>query len=89
MTDLGQLDVFVCGPQLHGDNLAHLRLREGMVVWEPFEYETPPDPEPIREVYYIPIHGGLMLLVTDEGLYLTADMIDQRMLPVKARIDRL
>lgn len=75
------IDVFVCGPLLYGDNLAHLRLRAGMVIWEPFENETPPAPEPIREVYHIPTCGGLTLLVTDEGLYLSPGTLEPDLPP--------
>lgn len=49
-----------------------LRMRNGLVVWD-----DPADPdEPIRAVYLLPHHGGIVVVVTDEYLYLVeADLL--------------
>jgi hypothetical protein len=69
------IHVFVCGPQLLGEHLSHLVVRDGTVLWEAREGADPaPKPvEPILAVRHVPIEGfdRLVVLVTEVGLYLT------------------
>ena len=45
--------------------LGDLTLRDGLVVWD----DTDEPDEPIRLVYILPCHGGIVEIVTDQNLY--------------------
>lgn len=66
------MTVFVCGPALRGEALTGLTVRDATVVWEtPEGGEPPPQPlEPILAQYRLPVGAGLLILVTEAGLYL-------------------
>lgn len=66
-----QIPVFVCGPTLHGEVLKRITVRKGAVVWEDGDEPAPLLVEPIRAIQPLPVAGPLVLLVTNEALYLT------------------
>ncbi len=73
-----QITVFVCGPTLKGEELMRITVRDGAVVWEDGDEPAPLAAEPIRAIQPLPVAGPLVLLVTDEAVYLTttADLPD-------------
>lgn len=63
--------VFVCGPELHSSALTGLTVRDGAVVWEDMAEPAPQPVEPIIARYRVPVGDGLIILVTEAGLYVT------------------
>ncbi len=85
MTTKDQTTVFVCGPSLCGEVLNRVTVRNGEVVWEQRAERVPQPAEPIRHIHHIPVSDRLVLLVTDEALYLTTvdDLVNQPSLLAK------
>lgn len=73
MSSAEPITVFVCGPRLCGEQLAGVVARQGALVWEGGSTPAPQLIEPILAVQHVWIEGieGLVVLMTDAGLYLT------------------
>lgn len=66
-----QITVFVCGPDLSGEALDRITIRDRAVVWGEGDEPAPTPVEPIREVHYLHLKKRLALVVTEQAWYLT------------------